>query len=118
MEIPPMKNVRVLVACEPTSYREAIAEVLGQLRPEGVEVHEAAPEDLDREVARLRPGLTVCSRVTRRIADLVPYWIELHPGLQARSVVGARGGRAVLEALQLSDIVELVDRCRMPAAAS
>jgi hypothetical protein len=58
-----MNSVRVLVANEPTIYREVISAALKELRP-SVEVFAAASEDLDQEFLRLLPRLVVCSTLT------------------------------------------------------
>ena len=65
---------RILVANELTSYRQAIAIAIRELRP-GAEVFEAAPEVLDGEVARLGPDLVICSRVTRTVERRTTNWV-------------------------------------------
>jgi hypothetical protein len=87
-----MKATRVLVANELRSYRETIARVITGLRPD-VEVHEVEPEDLDAKVARLRPDLVICSRVTSTVESCVPVWAELYPDHKVR--VLASGSCAV-----------------------
>jgi hypothetical protein len=62
---------RIIVANELTSYRQTIAMVIREKHP-NVEVFEADPETLDREVARLRPDLVICSRITSLVRDMVP----------------------------------------------
>ena len=103
-----MNGARVLVACELKSYREAIASAFRVLRPD-VEVFEAEEEDLDREVERLAPDLVVCSRLSERVEDRVPNWVELYPGFGSRSVVSLRGERSTFEEIELSDLLSIVD---------
>ena len=105
---PHMNGARVLVACELKSYREAIASAFRVLRPD-VEVFEAEEEDLDREVERLAPDLVVCSRLSERVEDRVPNWVELYPGFGSRSVVSLRGERSTFEEIELSDLLSIVD---------
>ena len=105
---PRMNGARVLVACELKSYREAIASAFRVLRPD-VEVFEAEEEDLDREVERLAPDLVVCSRLSERVEDRVPNWVELYPGCGSRSVVSLRGERSTFEEIELSDLLSIVD---------
>jgi hypothetical protein len=104
-----MSGARVLVACEPKSYREAIAAAFRLLRP-GIEVFEAEEEDLDREVGRLGPDLVVCSRLTASVEDRAPNWVELYPGYASRSLVSLRGERSTVEEIQLSDLLSAIDR--------
>jgi CheY-like chemotaxis protein len=61
--------VRVLVANEPRSYREAFAFAFRTLRPH-VEAIVVEPEALEREALRLRPDLVVCDRVTPAVAAI------------------------------------------------
>jgi len=104
-----MTGVRILVACELRSYREAIAAAFRILRP-SIEVFEAEEENLDREVGRLGPDLVLCSRLTARVEDSVPNWVELYPGCGSRSIVSLRGERSTIEEIQLSDLLYIVDR--------
>jgi hypothetical protein len=103
-----MNGARILVACELKSYREAIAAAFRLLRP-GVEVFEAEEEDLDREVGRLGPDLVVCSRLTARVEDLAPNWVELYPGRGSWSVISLHGRRSTVEEIQLSDLLSAID---------
>lgn len=106
-----MREFRVLVACDLTSYREAIAAALAELRPD-LDVHLAPPENLDRRTEELRPDLVVCSRITRRVEDLAQGWVELYPGCEAHAVVSLRGERSTVEDMQLTDLLSVVDRLR------
>ena len=102
-----MEATRVLVANELRSYREAIARVMRSLRPD-VEVSESEPDELDREVSRLRPGFVVCSRATDLVRSAVPVWVELYPGCESHSVISVGGQRRVVEEIQLSDLLEVL----------
>jgi hypothetical protein len=104
-----MSGKRILVACELQSYRQALAAAFRELRPD-VEVFEAEKEDLDREVERLAPDLVVCSGLTPRVEDLAPSWVELYPDHGARSVVSVLGERSIVEDIQLSDLLSIIDR--------
>ncbi len=106
---PPMNGVRILVACEFKSYREAIAAAFRVLRPD-VEVFEAEEEDLDREVVRLSPELVVCSQLTTRISASVHSWVELYPRCGSQSFVSVQGERSTIEEIQLSDLLSIVDK--------
>ena len=104
-----MNGTRVLVACELQSYRQALAAAFRELRP-AVEVFEVVEEDLDREVERLGPDLVVCSRLTTRIEDRAPSWVELYPNHGAHSVVSVLGERSTVEEIKLSDLLSIIDR--------
>ena len=97
---------RILVANELTSYRETIAVVIRELHP-NVEVFEVEAEKLDREVARLRPDLVICSRVTQLVSDVVANWVELYPDCEPFSTLYIGGERTALEDVQLSDLLSL-----------
>jgi hypothetical protein len=103
-----MNGARVLVACELRSYREAIAASFRLLRPD-VEVFEADGEDLDREVGRISPDLVVCSRLTAWVEDRAPNWVELYSGHGPHSVVSVCGERSMVEEIQLSDLLSVID---------
>jgi hypothetical protein len=106
-----MNGTRVLVACELQSYRQVFAATFRELRPD-VEVFEAEEEDLDREVERLDPDLVVCSRLTARLQDHAPSWVELYPDCEAHSVVSILGERSTAEEIQLSDLLSIIDRAK------
>ena len=109
-----MAVTKILVANELRSYREAIAGVFRDLRP-NVEVSDAEPEDLDREVTRLRPDLVVCSRVTPLVESSAPTWIELYPNCKPHSVIYTGSQRRTIKDIQLSDMLEVLDRTANPA---
>ncbi len=76
-----MRIKRVLMANELTSYRQTIAHVLREMRPD-VEVIEADSGALNLQVLRMSPDLVICSRVTSLVRDRVPNWVELYPECQ------------------------------------
>ncbi|MBA2443326.1 MAG: hypothetical protein H0V53_13160 [Rubrobacter sp.] len=104
-----MNAIRILISNELESYREGLAEALRYLRPDAG-VFEAEPGDLDRKVERLRPDLVICSRVSPLVKKSVPSWVELYPNCERGSVVSARGERREVAEIQLSDLLDLVDR--------
>lgn len=105
----PDGRLRVLLANEPRSYRESIAAVFRQLRPD-VDVEVAEPEALESSVSRLLPDVAICSRVTGGVRELVPVWVELYPGHSTRSVASERGKRTEYAEIQLGDLLSIVDR--------
>jgi hypothetical protein len=100
-----------LVACDLRSYRQSFATIFRELRPD-VDVFEAEAEDLDREVERLRPHLVVCSRLTARVENHAPSWVELYPNFEAHAVVSVLGERSTVEEIQLSDLLSIIDRTK------
>lgn len=104
----PGERIRILVANEPRSYREALCGALKGLRPL-VDVTAAEPEDLDRAVERLNPHLVVCSHLTSTVEN-VPAWIELYPGGAPTATVCLRRERTVSENMNLESILSILDR--------
>lgn len=109
----PEEGVRVLLANEPRSYRESIAVVFRQLRPE-LEVAVAEPEDLEGCVERFRPHVAVFSRAAVEVRGRVPVWVELYPEHAARSIACERGERREYAEIQLQDLLSIVDRAARP----
>jgi hypothetical protein len=103
------RKTLVLLANEPRAYRESIAQVFRQLRP-NVEVMIAEPGELDDRVLRLAPEMVVFSEATGVVRDRVPVWVELYPGYGAESVIGVGGERSTIGEIQLSDLLAVIDR--------
>lgn len=102
-------GTRVLVANEPRAYREVTAEVLGQLRPD-VEFLLVEPGGLESDISRLMPDMVLCDDATPAVRSSVPTWLELYPHGNTTSVFGAGDECSTIENIQLSDILDLVDR--------
>ena len=100
---------RVLMANEPRAYREGIAAVIGQLRPE-VEVTTVEPSALDASIGRLSPDMVICSRATDALKSRVRVWVELYPENAAWSVASIGGTRMEYEEIQLPDLLSIVDK--------
>jgi hypothetical protein len=103
------RKALVLLANEPRAYRETIALVFRQLRP-NVEVITSEPGELEEHVLRLAPDMVVFSEAGGLVRERVPFWVELYPGYGPSSVVGASGERSTIEDIQLSDLLSMVDR--------
>ena len=99
---------RVLLANEPRAYRESLAAVIGQLRPE-VEVVTVEPDALDDSIERYSPDVVICSEATQATRDRIEIWVELYPGHGARSVASVRGERTEYAEIQLWDLLSIVD---------
>lgn len=103
-----MSVVRILVANDLLSYREALTIALRELRPE-VEVFESRMVFLDHEVRRLLPNVVICSEVTDLLRDRILHWIELYPNGESRVTISSFGKQKTVEDIPLSEIVSLVD---------
>ncbi|MDQ4127907.1 MAG: hypothetical protein M3151_08195 [Actinomycetota bacterium] len=97
------------MANELTSYRESIALVIRELRPD-VEVIEVDSGALNQQVLRLSPDLVICSRVTSVVRDHAPNWVELYPDCEDLSRIYIGGESSTVQDVQLSDLLSLVDR--------
>jgi hypothetical protein len=100
---------RVLMANEPRAYREGIAAVIGQLRPE-VEITTVEPNALDASISRLSPDMVICSKATEALKGRVRVWVELYPENAAWSVASIGGRRMEYEEIQLPDLLSIVDK--------
>ncbi len=103
------RHPRVLVALEPRAYREALAGALRVLRP-AAEVDVVAPRRLDEEVARRRPDLVFCSRLSERVRAVAPAWVLLYPGGERAVETCVDGEQTVAADLDLVAALALVDR--------
>ena len=105
------RKALVLLANEPRAYRESIAHVVRQLRP-NVEVMTAEPKELEDRVLRLSPEMVVFSNATRIVRERVPVWVELYPEYGPRSVVGVGEERSTVDEIQLADLLCVVDHAQ------
>ena len=100
--------MRVLVANEPRSYREAFAFAFRTLRPH-VEAIVVEPEALEREALRLRPDLVVCDRVTPAVVAITRSWMEVR--VENEVLVAASDGRVPgARDVSLDDLLAFIDR--------
>lgn len=109
--------MRALVANDPRVYREVIAGALSRARPL-IEVIVAEPEELEREVARLRPHLVISSRSSPAVRESCPVWVVLYPDGEDRAEVGGVGvGEvALLCGAQVGDLLSVVDEAGLRSA--
>lgn len=103
-----METIRILVANEPRTYREALVDTLRNLRPR-IEVSAIKPDGLDAELLRLRPHLVVCSQPCGAMQEGVLTWVMLYPGGENLAEVVTAGGRAMLVGIQFDDFLSIVD---------
>lgn len=105
-----MIGLRILVANEPRSYREAIAGALESLRPDA-EVLMVEPEDLGAEIGQGMPGMILCSYATPAVVNGSLAWVELYPGGGPGARIGVNGLRLTAAGdLGLEDLLWIADR--------
>jgi hypothetical protein len=100
---------RVLMANEPRAYREGIAAVISQLRPEA-EIESVEPNALDTSIERFSPDMVICSKATDALKGGVRVWVELYPENAALSVASIGGRRMEYAEIQLLDLLSIVDK--------
>ncbi|HET7480761.1 MAG TPA: hypothetical protein VFJ72_14745 [Rubrobacteraceae bacterium] len=103
-----MRKTRLLLVNEPLSYRDAIAHVFRELRP-NLEVLACDPDDVESGLEALAPDVVICSALTPAIRDGVRVWIELYPGGEPLAVVSIAGERATFSDIELPDLLSVVD---------
>jgi hypothetical protein len=97
------------MANEPRAYREGIAAVIAQLRPE-VEITTVEPNALDASISRFSPDMVICSKATDALKGRVRVWVELYPDNAAWSVASIGGRRMEYAEIQLPDLLSIVDK--------
>jgi hypothetical protein len=98
-----------LMANEPRAYREGIAAVISQLRPE-VEIEIVEPDALDSSIERFSPDMVICSKATDALKSGVRVWVELYPENAPLSVASIGGRRMEYAEIQLPDLLSIVDK--------
>jgi hypothetical protein len=106
-----VEKMHILVAAEPRTYREVITCVLRELRPH-IEVDVVEPDDLDGEVARLRPHLVVCSRITVALQALLG-WVMLYPDGENRAEIFTAGEWTTVDNVGFGDLLSVIDRVEL-----
>jgi hypothetical protein len=98
-----------LMANEPRAYREGIAAVISQLRPE-VELETVEPDALDPAIKHFSPDMVICSKATDALKNYVRVWVELYPENTTLSVASIGGRRTEYAEIQLPDLLTIVDK--------
>jgi hypothetical protein len=97
------------MANEPRAYREGIAAVISQLRPE-VEIETVEPDALDPAIERFSPDMVICSKATDALKNYVRVWVELYPENTTLSAASIDGRRTEYAEIQLPDLLTIVDK--------
>ncbi len=99
---------RVLVANEPSAYREALTATLRELRPRLL-IHPVEPAELDLLVTTMRPTLVVCSRLSPAVQTHAGAWLLLYPEGEDRAVLGAGAQGQSLPSTAFDVVVAALD---------
>jgi hypothetical protein len=100
--------MRVLVAIEPLSYREIVAFVLSEHRPEA-EVMVAAAKDLDDKIDDFAPHLMVCEELTPKVSVRVSSWVRLLPPGRRDAAVRVGDQHTRVLSMGIEDLLRVVD---------
>lgn len=101
--------MQVIVANEPRSYREVIAETVQALRPQ-LTVTISEPDELEQHVLRLKPELVLCSSLTAAAHAIPLAWVLLYPNGSSHSVFSVAGHRTVVRAPVFADLLAVIDQ--------
>jgi hypothetical protein len=102
-------GMRVLVACEPRYYREAIGEALRRLRP-AVEVVILDSDELADGVSHLDPDLVISVHPASLDPGGRSAWVEYVPYEKPAATVSIGGRCQELDDLMLEDLLSVVDQ--------
>ncbi len=103
-------GMRVVVACEPRYYREAIGEALRGLRP-AVEVVILDPDELADGVSHLDPDLVISVHPASLDPGGRSAWVEYVPyEKKPAATISIGGRRQELDDLMLEDLLWVVDQ--------
>ena len=100
--------MRVVIANDLESYRDAISSALEALRP-GMEVLNVRPEMLDSELSRSLPNVVIVSRRTALIEREVFAWIELYENHGPNVTVSLAGERKVYPNMDFETLLWTLD---------
>ena len=104
----PTTVIRVLVALELRSYREAIAKALQYQHPQG-RVHTTDPEVFDLELMHLEPHMVICSQTTPTVRDGALCWVILTVGEELRGVVSVGRKCKIVTNITLGELVSVLE---------
>ena len=111
-------GVKLLVAIEPRSYREAIGTFFRDVR-QSLDVSIVDPKALEAEVERSAPDLVFSSRSNARAKRRWPAWLEFQSETYGQAVVLYLDGSCFeLEDTDLGDLLSIVDRTERVLAQS
>jgi hypothetical protein len=101
-------RLRLVVANDPRSYREAIATAIQRLQPDvGVVVD---PADLADQVEQWRPHMVISSVPVAWAGDYPLCWVALYPAGKTQVVVTVAGQQTWAHDIDLAELLAVVDR--------
>ena len=104
-----MRQLRLVVAHDLRSYREAIATAIQRLQPD-VEVMVVDPADLADQVELWRPHMVISSVPVARAAGCPLCWVALYPAQKTQVVVTAARQQTWARDIDLAELLAIVDR--------
>jgi hypothetical protein len=102
-------NPSVLVALEPSTYRDAIAASLALLRP-AADVVAVDPSDLAAALVAHHPALVFLSDPAPAVEAKVPAWVLLHHSGANQAIATLGSAREAIDQPGLADLLALLDR--------
>jgi hypothetical protein len=102
-------RLRLVVANDPRSYREAIATAIQRLQPD-VEVMVVDPADLADQVELWRPHMVISSVPVARPGDYPLCWVALYPAGTTQVAVTVAGQQTWARDIDLAELLAIVDR--------
>jgi hypothetical protein len=100
--------MRILIATEPRTYREAMECALSELRPD-IEARAADPEEIDPQVESFKPHLVLSTELTEKVKenDHALVYILLHNAMHA--IICRYGEIERIYDLGFDDVLTVVD---------
>jgi hypothetical protein len=107
-----MTVLRVLVAIEPSMYREVLAFYLRRQRPQA-EVFLASPEEtfLLAEAERTQAQVVFATEeVPPRLKERGIFWVKVHADDRLDATISANGYSSIIHDVTLIDLLAVVDK--------
>jgi len=105
-------KIQILIANEPRAYREAIADTFTALCPDACCVL-VEPAELDREVARVKPHLVVCSSYSAHIDMYALAWVMLYPEGRSEATISIDGQQIRVPDIEFNTLLDVLDQVRL-----
>lgn len=103
-----MTAVRVVVALEPRSHREALRDAIAQLRPQ-IEPVAVAPDDLKARPGHYASSVVLLNQPVPAVQNRVFAWVVILPAPGASALVSIAGQEWLVEKLELPGLLTLID---------
>ena len=103
-----MRRLRLVVANDLRSYREAIAAAIQRLQPD-VEVMVVDPADLADQVELWRPHMLISSVALARSGECPLCWVALYPAKRTQVVVTVAGQQTWSRDIDLAELLAVID---------